>query len=435
MNLDNLITVFKLYGCETVYFKFLSPNDNSKNQVYLGGGYEILNILPIQEIIQEPAGDWAKERFKAKLDFNWINENGGISPAPNSQLILYPKYPEVRLSGFLQKCENAPSALMTTRLANRILFFSVSKRGSVLSYVVGPDSDIFREINSNLNNFSDHGVFKYFQINNIDTRNALVSELRRIHNQGWIGSKRLDKDGLIIGCDAPQCGGYTLEAELGIIPNGYSEPDYLGWEIKNFSVTNLNNINSKAITLMTPEPNTGVYKSEGKEYFLRKYGYRDKSGIQNRINFGGIHKNNTINSLTNLELKLIGFDGETGKIMQSDGYIGLFDKNGEIAAGWNFSSLMLHWNKKHNQACYVPSLANKTGPRSYFYGNSVLLGMGTDFQFFLNQVYLGNIYYDPGIKMENADLKPKIKPRSQFRIKSKFLSNLYKSSEFVDLDS
>jgi hypothetical protein len=28
------------------------------------------------------------------------------------------------------------------------------------------------------------------------------------------------------------CGGYTLEAELGATPNGYSEPDFMGWEIK-----------------------------------------------------------------------------------------------------------------------------------------------------------------------------------------------------------
>ena len=46
---------------------------------------------------------------------------------------------------------------------------------------------------------------------------------------------------------------------------------------------------------------------------------------------------------------------------------------------------------------------------------------------------LGNIYYDPGIKLENRSTKPKIKKRSQFRIKSRFLPNLYKMNEIVNV--
>jgi hypothetical protein len=45
----------------------------------------------------------------------------------------------------------------------------------------------------------------------------------------------------------------------------------------------------------------------------------------------------------------------------------------------------------------------------------------------------GNIYYDPGIKLENISIKPLIKKRSQFRIVSKNLSNLYKLNEVVDI--
>jgi hypothetical protein len=46
----------------------------------------------------------------------------------------------------------------------------------------------------------------------------------------------------------------------------------------------------------------------------------------------------------------------------------------------------------------------------------------------------GNIYYDPGIKLENATKgTPKTKRRSQFRIKSGNLGNLYKVNELVDL--
>ena len=48
MNLSNLKLIFAEKGCQKVYVKNLSPNDNSKNQVYLGGSFEILNIFPFQ---------------------------------------------------------------------------------------------------------------------------------------------------------------------------------------------------------------------------------------------------------------------------------------------------------------------------------------------------------------------------------------------------
>jgi len=57
MNLQNLKSLFIDNGCTKIYIKKLSPNDNSKNQVYFGGSFEILNILPISEIKNEEAGD------------------------------------------------------------------------------------------------------------------------------------------------------------------------------------------------------------------------------------------------------------------------------------------------------------------------------------------------------------------------------------------
>ena len=254
-----------------------------------------------------------------------------------------------------------------------------------------------------------------------------------IHQLGWIKSKRLDGLGNLLPCEASNCGGYTLEAELGITPNGYSEPDFLGWEVKQFGVTNFARINSAIITLMTPEPTDGIYKTKGAEVFIRKYGYADKAGKENRMNFGGVHKIGVRHQLTNLEMQLIGFDNESGKIRNTNGRIALVDNRGNEAASWSFSSMLLHWNRKHNQACYVPSLSETENARQYKYGDKIILGTGTDFQLFLGQMANGNIYYDPGIKMENASTKPKIKKRSQFRIKSQHLRNLYKTNEIVDI--
>ena len=242
MNLTNLKSLFINNGCKKIYVKTLAPNDNSKNQVYFGGSFEILNILPLSEIVTEEAGDWNKERFKAKINFSWIDDEGLIFPAPQAQLILYPKYPEVRFSGFLARCKKAPSELMTQRLAGRLFFFSVAKNGTILGYVTSPDSEIANEFNKTEFD-SVHGVFSVIDLPKAkNNRVVLLGELKRIHELGWIDSKRLDSNGNIMDCRAPNCGGYTLEAALGVTPNGYSEPDFMGWEVKQFGVANFNRI-------------------------------------------------------------------------------------------------------------------------------------------------------------------------------------------------
>lgn len=185
---------------------------------------------------------------------------------------------------------------------------------------------------------------------------------------------------------------------------------------------------------MTPELTNGLYVDEGAAEFIKQYGYKDKVGREDRMNFGGVHKTGVRHLLTNLQLELVGFDTDSGKIRNTDGRIALIDTNDNEAASWSFSSMLLHWNRKHNQACYVPSLAETEYDRKYHYGNKIILGIGTDFQLFLSQMALGNIYYDPGIKMENISTKPKIKKRSQFRIKSQYLPNLYKYNDVIDIE-
>lgn len=433
MNLKNLKSLFINNGCDEIYVKKLAPNDNSKNQVYFGGNFEILNVLPISGITTVAAGDWKRERFKASLNFSWITEEGNFSPAPNAQLILYPKYPEVRFSGFLLGCKNAPSELMTNRVADRVLFISVSKQGTIFGYVAHPNSQIAQEFNKEIIT-EYHGVFSVIELpQTANNRAILLQELSRIHQLGWIDSKRLDSSSNILPCKSSNCGGYTLEAELGITPNGYSEPDFMGWEVKQFGVTKFEKINSSVITLMTPEPTDGLYKTNGAEYFIKTYGYPDKNGVPDRMNFGGVHKADQLHPTTKLEMKLIGFDNASGKIRNTNGSISLIDQKGNEAASWSFSSMLLHWNRKHDKACYVPSLSDTTGDRKYKYGNNIILGTGTDFQLFLSQMANGNIYYDPGIKLENMSTKPTIKKRSQFRIKSKFLPSLYKQNEIIDV--
>jgi len=198
----------------------------------------------------------------------------------------------------------------------------------------------------------------------------------------------------------------------------------LGWEVKQFGVTNLKKPGNAVITLMTPEPTEGLYVSEGVEYFIRNYGYPDQNGKEDRLNFGGVHKASIKHPRTSLTLELIGFDADAGKIKSAAGKIALVDEQGNEAAAWSFAALLQHWNRKHNQACYVPSKSETDPLRKYCYGNLVTLGVETDFQLFLAQMHLGNIYYDPGIKMENISVKPVVKRRSQFRMSSQYLGSL-----------
>lgn len=75
-----------------------------------------------------------------------------------------------------------------------------------------------------------------------------------------------------------------------------------------------------------------------------------------------------------------------------------------------------------------------TATTQHYYGSYVELGVGTTFEMFLASMVLGHVYYDPGIKLENASNdNPKTKRRSQFRVNHKYLHSLYERLDFVDI--
>ena len=188
------------------------------------------------------------------------------------------------------------------------------------------------------------------------------------------------------------------------------------------------------VTLMTPEPTGGLYRDEGVDAFLRRYGYADKSGKEDRINFGGIYAaSRDFHPETGLMLRLAGYDAATGKITDIDGGIVLLDRDENIAASWGFRGIISHWNRKHAKAVYVPSLM-QFPPPEYSYGAVVQLCEGTDVLLLLAAVSAGSVYYDPGIKIEDAGAaKPVIKRRSQFRVRHDRLNALYRIAEAVTL--
>jgi hypothetical protein len=430
--LSNLIQMFADKGVTHLYMKILAKNNNKKQQIYFGTSFSVLTLFPTLGIVPAPNGD--NPIFKAKVNFWWMMGSGELYNAPGSQLIFYPQYPEVRFSGFLDGCDNGPSDLLdeATCVAGRLLFLGVHPDGRIIGALLPHTHPVCQEIEqaTHLNKIR---IFYEFPVIG-DTRKELLERLKVIHEKGWIDSKRLDGSGNILPCTASQCGGYTLEAEFGISPNGDADPDFKGWELKQYAVDSFEHVDSSVITLMTPEPSGGHYKTHGVESFIRKFGYPDKMGRKDRLNFGGVHKVGKKHASTGLTLTLVGFDANNGKILTKTAGISLLTDAGAEAATWTYVDLMNHWNKKHAQTAYVPSLKH-TDPRlQYNYGKMVRLGEGADFLLVLNAMFQGKIYYDPGIKLENASGdKPTTKRRSQFRVKSGDLSSLYLKMEPVDV--
>jgi hypothetical protein len=437
--LTHLLDQMASHGAARFYAKRLAPNDNSKNQVYLGGGFGALNIIPhgpVESDDSSRAGS-VRDRAKAMVHFFWLDDEG-VTPAPDAQLILYPKYPEVRMSGFLRGAERAPNVLMKSRDEGRVLFFGICPDGRVLGHVVASDDPVARAFDTAAPGLDATGVFldlEKLRQGGTDPKEALLAALRRIHAKGWIASQKMGRAGVPEPYSARNGGGYTLEAELGISPNGYADPDFMGWEVKQYGVSDFTSYHAKSpVTLMTPEPTGGLYRDEGVEVFLRRFGYPDKAGIAGRINFGGIYASDRdFHADTGLALRITGFDAATGKITDVDGAIMLMARDDTIAASWGFKGIMAHWNRKHAKAVYVPSLM-RDPPPEYSYGSIVQMNEGTDVLLLLSAFASGAVYYDPGIKMERADTEmPVTKRRSQFRVKHSGLEALYRSSATVDL--
>lgn len=427
-SLEELQKIFRRAGAVKLVAKALAENDNSKQQIYLGGGWEVLSTLPFSEVTADSAAK--RQNFKAKVDLSWLTGDGKFEAASHAQLILYPDYPEIRLSGFLRGCSAAPSENMKPvpkeerRIKNswdgRVLFFAVTSDRKILSYLALENSALSLEFDGlrNSRSITKQGVLYEVPLGiTLDTRQSLLDALSEIKRKNWVTSIRMNAAGEVIPYQARNGGGYTLEALLGIRPNSIAGPDYLGWEIKAYS--------GDKVTLMTPEPDSGYYGENGAEAFLRKYGYlRDDDTMY----FTGVHKVNEKQKKTGQTLTLTGFDVQTRKITNIDGGISMIDEMGNNSATWTYRDLITHWGKKHANAAYIPYEMRIDPAIEYQYLSPALVGVGTDFSKFLGAMHLGVVNYDPAPKLTNASREnSRVKARSQFRISIKNLPALYDS--------
>ena len=429
MNFTNFTefgTFLSTLGVTKAFYKLLSENDNSKNQIYLGGSFRVLQQIPFGKIKEFP--DNKDPNYKAPVNLWWINETGNISKAPNTQLILYTRYPEVRLSGFLMNCPTAPREhlqpiLREERKNNnekdgRVLFLGICPDGKVYAHLAHKHSTLAKSLFNSLKSDTTEKTIQEFPLGEIidSDKSALLKKLHDITSTGWHESIRLDSTGKIKPYRAPNGGGYTLEALFGIIPNGISEPDYKGWELKAFS--------GSRITLMTPEPDQGFYHDNGAKAFTLRYGH-DSSDVEKY--FTGTHKVNITNKTSNMTLIINGFDYKKETITDISGGLSLLDQNKEPVAIWSFNELITHWSRKHSHACYVKYQAEENTEKTcYKFFSPVFLGEKTDFLFFLKTMQSGLLYYDPGIRVTlNKNGKITVKVRNQFRISFNNLHFLY----------
>lgn len=432
VNMKKISSVMRSSGAKRILIKRLANNDNSKQQIYLGSDFSVIQDLPVKEIIS--SGMTSKGAiFKATLDLFWITPDGNKEQALYSQIILYPKYPEIRLSGVLQKCSLSPSDLMKPPTArereerkekHRYMIIGICE-DHILAYMSHWDDEISKEISSKINEKVLLPVFSiFFEDKNeiFDSKKALIDTLKEVFSLGFIPSRRLDRNGKIIEYNASNGAGLTLESFFNIIPNGKSEPDFMDWELKAHS--------SGPVTLMTPEPNSGLYIDDLLS-FMNKYATGKK---ENRIDFSSIHKVGIENKKTNLSLNLEGYDLEKEEIFDPSGGLNLRNENGDLLAGWSFEKLLNHWKRKHAKTCFVSYISKKENMNnSYCYGPSVTLATGAELKKLFTSLAIAVIYYDPGINIKFDDGKQRTKKRNQFRIKWKDIDNIYTFTERINL--
>lgn len=422
-SLSEIKTAFAALGCTKVLFKALSNNDNSKQQIYFGGNFDVIQLIPSGETRSDGMSSKGPI-FKSPLNLSWIAPDKVPEKAKGTQFILYPKYPEVRLSGFLKGCSLAPSHLMRPSTpeqrrarenSNRYLFLGIKKE-QVFAYASAWESSLSQQAAGFIADKKTQlitTVLYELKIYTSDSKAKLLAQLQEIFKMGPVQSHRLDKDGNRIVYKAQNGAGYTLEALFGITPNGSPDPDFEDWELKSHS--------GSVVTLMTPEPNCGTYL-DSLEVFVRTYG---KVKEHERMDFTGVHKHGETNSKTQLTLHLVGFDRKTSRIVEPFGGLHLIDARGNIAAGWGFGKLIDHWKNKHSKTCFVSVTKIKKTIPEYLFGPDIRLAEGATLQNFLNSIFDKAIYYDPGVNLKFTGSKWKPKKRNQLRIKWNDLEKLF----------
>lgn len=439
-------------GASSIWVKRLVANNNSKQQIWLANDPSDLSFLPLGAPSYTPTKSQKRKAcnpvIQIPVTWQWVTPNGRFD-APDAKLCYYPQYPEVRFSGFLHGCREAPSELLNETKrgheVNRCLFLGPVKNGSgevirVVALVVGAESPAARYVLSMETFEAGHLCpIVYQSQRQRDEFSVLEQALANI-----VGRKitpwRLNNDGAIVKpYIAPNAPGLTLEAELGVGENAIPGPDFDVWELKAIKQKSLERRYNHKVTLFTPQPDLPETGRLSTVDFVLKYGHihtTDEGGNPTSYYFtsGDIQRENEDDKPSaKLELVLEGFTD--AKHFDPNGMIALYEKGTRnLAAGWSYLKLLGHWQRKHNRAAYVPYLREgEDGNTSVEFGPLITLGISTSFGLFLQAFKEGKAVYDPGDKATLTNGKWTPHARSQFRINLNDVAAIYGEVREVDM--
>lgn len=440
-SLDVLISAMRDSGVVRLYFKKLAKNNSDKQQIYVATDLARTGFLPSGEV--EAIRSRSSKRhpngaaiFRAPMPLHWLNSDGRECSAPSTKLIYYPQYPEVRISGFLERCEFAPNELLSRNRRGqepgRILFLGVADDRRVLGHAVGPESAVAREIGERTFPIA-HGVLREIFLGGAGgSKQLLLTKLAGIHRAGWLNAVKLSGKGLE-PYDRQNAIGYTLEAHLGVPANGYAEPDFCGWEVKGSTVKAFGRKMLLKISILASSPTGGLIREIGWRGFVRRYGYRNDGKPRGRIDFNGVHSYGVMQEKTGMTLGIQGY--EDGEITDESGGLVITDLVGAVLLKWHFAKLINHWKSKHSNVVFVPALSRVKSVRQFWFDRNVKLAIGTDFFKFLEAVKAGSVVYDTGLWVNplGRTSKERGHQRHQIRVIPQGLNSLYRRVEDVDV--
>lgn len=443
-------------GAELALLKVLPKNANDKNQIYIASDFGVLYDLFDLTLAERgtstsetkgrtvPGTRISEASFN---DFSWLKRDGSLVAAKRVKAIIYPQYPEARLSG-LQTTENTmPQALSVaytkTNQAPRLLVLAQLPRGQCVGIVYLHLSLTLEEDLARLPGFERARACKKLVIEQGSSA-KLEMRLARVLGVPLRGC-RLDSYGRTLPFSGTQVCGYTLEHALGIIPNSGMDGDLYGIELKTHT--------QLKVTLFTPEPDGGHYVIDFPG-FMRKYGYRD-SDSDYRLT--GIHRANVLCAKSGLMLRVreqqlidglstwVAYDPGTPLTAKIDAVdVALIGRDGEVAASWSLARLMNCWGAKHNEAVYIQAskVLNENLPEAVegyehiiTFEKTVMWCRETSAERLLAAIADGTVFLDPAPKLHASD-PSKNKRRSQWRVNdvTKAAKALYSSVNFKTIE-
>jgi hypothetical protein len=445
-------------GAELALLKVLPKNANDKNQIYIAADFGVLYDLFDLTLTErgvsmseskgrtEPGARIPEASFNS---FSWLKRDGSLVEAKRVKAIIYPQYPEARLSG-LQTVENTmPQALSVAYTkanpaARRLLVLARLPRGQCIGIVYLHLSPALEEGLAQLPGFERARACKKLIVEQGSSA-KLEARLAKVLGVSLRGC-RLDSYGKSLPFSGTQVCGYTLEHALGIIPNSGMDGDLYGIELKTHTQVK--------VTLFTPEPDGGHYVRDFRG-FMNKYGYRDSDGD---YRLTGIHRANVLCVKSGLTLRLreqqlvggaptwLAYDPDTPLTAKIDAVeVALIGVDGEVAASWSLARLMNCWGAKHNEAVYIhankilnPNLAEAVEGYEHLitFEKTVMWCRETSAEKLIAAIGDGTIFLDPAPKLHASD-PSKNKRRSQWRVNdiTKAAKTLYSSVNFKTIET